>query len=86
MKKEQEIIVRSAQADALSARILLEELRAGRLPNALELLEQQLDTNILILERLTKETDEPDRQSITEVLKVVRDYRARHPRKTEARI
>jgi hypothetical protein len=76
----------AAQAEALVARILLDELRAGRTSNALELLEQQLDTNLLILERQLKNAEEAERSQISAVLKIIQDYRARYPRKNAASI
>ena len=75
-----------AQADALATRIVLDELRAGRLPNALELLEQHLDTSVLTLHRFAQDADTSGRQQATDSLRNVRDYRRRHPRKTEAAI
>ncbi len=74
----------NAQAGALTARILLDELRAGRLANALELLEQQLDTNVLAMQKFSESAGPSERQPVLGTLRILRDYRRRHPRKTEA--
>ena len=84
--REQHHLLLRAQADALATRIVLDELRAGRLANALELLEQHLDASVLTLHRFAQDTDTASRQQATDSLRVVRDYRQRHPRKTEAPI
>jgi len=74
----------NAQAEALAARILLDELRAGRLANALELLEQQLDTSVLAIQKFSESAGPSEREPVLETLRVLREYRRRHPRKTEA--
>ena len=68
----------------MSARILLDELRDGRLANALELLEQQLDTSVLAMQRFSESAGPSEREPVLGALRVLRDYRRRHPRKTEA--
>ena len=43
-------ILLGAQSDALAAKIVLSELREGRVTNALELLEQQIDSATIIID------------------------------------
>jgi hypothetical protein len=74
------------QTEALTARILLDELRAGRLPNAIELLERSLDTGVLAIGTLMQKTGSFEQGQATGVLQILRDYRQRHPRKPEASI
>ena len=74
----------NAQGEALSARILLDELRGGGLANALELLEQQLDTSVLAMQRFSEPAGPSEREAVLGTLRILRDYRRRHPRKTEA--
>lgn len=74
----------NAQGEALTARILLDELRAGRLASALELLEQQLDTSVLAMQKFSESVEPSERESVLGTLRVLRDYRRRYPRKTEA--
>jgi hypothetical protein len=83
-KRDYHLMLLNAQADALSARILLDELRAGRTAVALELLEQRLDTSVLLVGRFAREVEPTKQASAIQSLRVVRQYRLRHPRKTEA--
>jgi hypothetical protein len=76
----------NAKGEALITRILLDELRAGRSANALELLEERLDTSVLMIDRFAQKGGPTERELVTATLRVVRDYRLRHPRKTEASI
>jgi hypothetical protein len=74
------------QGNPLSARILLDELRAGRLPNALELLEQRIDTCVMAISKFAEGGTESERERAAGTLQVLRNYRARYPRKSEATI
>ena len=74
----------SGEAEALAARVVLDELRAGRLANALELLERSLDTDVLVIDTLGRQLDAAERERAAGTLQVLRDYRERHPRKSEA--
>jgi hypothetical protein len=76
----------NAEAEALAARIVLDELRAGRLANALELLEQTLDTGVLAIDSLGRRLGAVEHERAAASLRVLRDYRQRHPRKPEAAI
>ena len=75
-----------AKGEALAARIVLDELRAGRLANALELLEQALDTAVLAIDSFSQKLGPAERKLAAATLRVLRDYRQRHPRKSEAAI
>jgi hypothetical protein len=83
-KHDYPLMLLNAQADALSARILLDELRMGSIAVALELLERRLDTSILMIDGFARKIGAAQQGSAVESLKVVREYRLRHPRKTEA--
>jgi hypothetical protein len=74
----------SAQAEALRAGILLDALRAGRLANALELPEQELDSGVLMIHKLSESADVPERERVEATLRLAREYRHRHSRKAEA--
>jgi hypothetical protein len=74
----------NAQAEALVARIVLDELRGGRMANALELLEQKIDSCVLIIARLTQKLGTAAPEDVAPTLRVLLDYRQRHPRKREA--
>lgn len=69
-----------SQADALEAKILLIELRTGRLTNALELLEEKLDSSIILIADQSKLTD----SEVLHTLRAIKDYREKYPRKNEA--
>jgi hypothetical protein len=84
MERDLHLMLSNAQAKALAARILLDELRAGRIETALELLEQSMDTSILMIDGFARKAKPPQQASAAESLRIVRKYRQRHPRKTEA--
>jgi hypothetical protein len=73
-------ILLHAQSDALEAKIVLTELRDGRLTNALELLEMQIDTSVIMIDHsLSKE-----REAALGTLRSLKAYREAHPRQREA--
>ena len=76
----------NAQAEALAARIILDELRAGRIEVALELLEQRLDTSVLLVDKFADKAEPIQKTNAVESLRIVQQYRLRHPRKLEAAI
>ncbi len=76
----------NAEAEALAARILLDELRAGRLATAMELLEQTVDSGVVAIDSLGQKLGSAEREQAAAALRVLRDYRQRHPRKREAHI
>jgi hypothetical protein len=83
-KRDDNFMLLNAQAEGLAARILLDELRAGRVAVALELLEQRLDTSVLAINGFSREVSPERKASAVESLRILRQYRERHPRKTEA--
>ena len=84
--RELKTMLLNAEADALAARVVLDELRAGRLTSALELLEQTLDTAVLVIDSHGQKLGVAERERAAATLSVLRDYRQRHPRKAEANI
>jgi hypothetical protein len=66
-----------------SIRWALENLRAGDLSEAIETLEQHLDTNIQFLGAMRKKLDARDNECIKDTLRCIRDYRQGHPRRRE---
>lgn len=72
------------RAEALASLTVLREIRSGRLTNAIEILEQQLDVGaISAAKNLTNQNlipHEADRQFLI----LLRDYRAEYPRREEA--
>ena len=75
-----------AQSDALQARIVLTELRDGRLTNAMELLEMQMDTSIIMIDHSLSNVSGPEREAALGTLRSLKDYREAHPRQREAGI
>ncbi len=75
-----------AQAEALAAKIVLTELRAGRITNALELLEQQIDCTIIMIGSSLLKGTEPEREIAVGALQSLKAYRVAHPRHVEALI
>lgn len=82
--RDSHLMLLHAQAEALTARILLDELRAGRIATALELLEQQMDTSVLMIDGFARKAEPTQQASAVESLRVIRQYRSRYPRKPEA--
>lgn len=74
----------NTEQEALAARTLLEELRAGRSANAMELLEQRIDVSVCAMDRLARTAQPQDRERLSGVLKVLSEYRRRYPRESEA--
>src|SRR5215469_11013471 len=73
----------NTEGEALAARILLEELRAGRLANAVELLEQRIDVSVCAIDRLVKTALPEEQERTTGALKVLSEYRRRYPRESQ---
>jgi len=77
-------ILLDAQGNALQDKILLTELRDGRLTNALELLEQQMDSSIIIMKGSLSKVGGPNGDAALGTLRSLKAYRETHPRKREA--
>lgn len=77
-------ILLRAEADALEAKIVLTELRDGRLTNALELLEMQIDSSIIIVDHSLSKMSDPERNLALGTLRSLKAYREAHPRQREA--
>jgi hypothetical protein len=74
----------NSEAEVLVTRILLDELRAGRVANALELLEQRIDAGVMMIHGFSKNAEPAEHERVAGTLRIIREYRQRHPRKTEA--
>ena len=59
-------ILLHAQADALASKIVLTELRDGRRTNALELLEVQIDTSVIMIDHSLTNLSGPEREAALE--------------------
>jgi len=73
-----------ATADFSQSAGLLKAIRVGDTNSAIETLEEDLDSNILIIGAVTEATpiSQRDKQWLSRI-RWLRDYRAEHPRKTE---
>ena len=67
-----------------AAKILLTELRDGHLTNALELLEQRMDSSIIMMDRSLSKASGPERDAALGTLQALKGYRKTHPRQQEA--
>ena len=76
--------VRRATADFSRAAGLIQQIRRGETNAALEALEDELDSTILLIGAVTEATPvvERDKQWLSRI-RWLRDHRAKHPRKTE---
>lgn len=79
-------ILLRAQSDALEAKIALTELRDGRSTNALELLEMQIDSSIIMIDHSLSKVSGPEREAALGTLRSLKAYREAHPRQREAAI
>jgi hypothetical protein len=77
-------VLLGAQSDALAAKIVLTELREGRATNALELLEQQIDSSIIMIDCSLSKVSGPEREAALGTLRSLKAYRAARPRQREA--
>jgi hypothetical protein len=77
-------ILLHAQSDALQAKIVLTELRDGRSTNALELLEMQIDTSIIMIDHSLTNVSGAERGAALGTLRSLNAYRETHPRQREA--
>jgi hypothetical protein len=75
-----------AEADALQAKIVLIELREGHRTNALELLESQIDTSVIMLDQSLTNLSGTERDSALGTLRLLKAYREAYPRQQEAAI
>jgi hypothetical protein len=83
-QREQRDILLHAQSDSLQAEIVLTELRDGHLTNALELLEMQIDTSVIMIDHSLPSLSAPERDQALGTLRLLRAYREAHPRQREA--
>ena len=77
-------VLLNAQANALEAKIALTELRAGRVTNALELLEQKIDSSVIIIDHSLSKVADRERDAALGTLRALKAYREAHPRQREA--
>ena len=70
-------------SDAATSIGLLEQLRAGRSKEGMEMLEARLDAAAIGLSGAVRDTQDPERQTNSlRALERIRDYRAQYPRHT----
>ena len=83
-QREQRDIVLNAEADALYAKTVLTALRDGQRTNALELLEMQIDTSVIMIDHSLPSVSGPERDEALGTLRLLKAYREAHPRQQEA--
>jgi hypothetical protein len=75
-----------ARHEALYSKALLDCIRAGQIAEVLEIVEYKLDLAVLRINSCVVDADEDERRNTFEMLRIIREYRLQHPRKTEAEI
>ena len=83
-QREQRDILLHAESDALQAKIVLTQLRDGHLTNALELLEMQIDTSVIMIDHSLTNLSGPEHEQALGTLRSLKAYREAHPRQQEA--
>jgi hypothetical protein len=83
-QREQRDMVLHAEADALYAKTVLTALRDGQQTNALELLEMQIDTSVIMIDHSLTNLSGPEREQALGTLRSLKAYREAHPRQQEA--
>jgi hypothetical protein len=83
-QRERRDMLLHAQSEALQARIVLTELHDGHLTNALELLEMQIDTSVIMIDHSLTNLSGSEREAALGTLRVLKAYREAHPRQQEA--
>ncbi len=85
--KLEQIMASHTRGEALSAMVLLEELRAQRVNIAIESLEFSIDAAVVMIWHQMQNTkDEYIKTESMSLLKTLKEYRVRHPRKKEGNI
>lgn len=79
-------MILNTETDALQAKTVLTELREGRRTNALELLEMQIDTSVLMVNQSLTNLSGSDRDAAMSTLRLLTAYREAYPRKQEANL
>ena len=83
LEKQKRLMQAKTLGDALNSKILLTEIREGRITNAIEILEFSIDCSIVEMEHSTN-FDAVTRQEAMQTLRALKEYRLVYPRKTEA--
>lgn len=73
-----------AQATALNSMGVLREMRAGRITNALEFLERQIDDTVRTIDSEKADLSGTQQENALEVLRALKAYREDYPRHQEA--
>jgi hypothetical protein len=82
-EKLKSLLLGKAMGDALTDKILLTEIREGRVTNALELMEFSMDCSIMEMEHATN-SDAATQKELLQTLTLLKEYRQKYPRKVEA--
>jgi len=77
-QREQRDMVLHAESDALYAKTVLTALRDGQRTNALELLEMQIDTSVIMIDHSLTNLSGPEREEALGTLRVLKAYRGTH--------
>ena len=83
MEKDRSEEIATAVTHAQTVAVSLENLRDGKTGMAMESLELSIDVSVITLSVLLKETAQQDREMIVTAFQLIRDYRRRHPRRSE---
>jgi hypothetical protein len=83
-QREQRDMILHAETDALYAKTVLTALRDGQQTNALELLEMQIDTSVIMIDHSLTNLSGSERESALGTLRIFKAYREAHPRQQEA--
>ena len=78
---EMRLIVVATEAASITG--ALDNLRKNRLGEALEALEQQLDTATVMLDEVARQVEDDNRERAIQTLRLIRDYRRLQPRRSE---
>ncbi|HEY5041254.1 MAG TPA: hypothetical protein VIK53_04570 [Verrucomicrobiae bacterium] len=83
-QREQRDMILHAEMDALYAKTVLTALRDGQQTNALEFLEMQIDTSVILIDHSLTNRSGSDRDGAMSTLRLLKAYREAYPRKQEA--
>ena len=71
--------------DALASKILLTEIREGRISNAIEVLEFSIDCSVVVMGQATNR-DTARQQQTVQVLQMIKQYRDKYPREVQTNV
>jgi hypothetical protein len=85
LEKERNLVLARTIGDALDDKILLTEIKEGRISNAIDILDFSIDCSIVQIANSTN-YDAASQQEISQTLKLLKEFRQRYPRNLDVNV